>query len=212
MPILTLGISFRRAPIELLERLSFADDELVKAYRHTLDMDAVDEAVILSTCNRVEIYRERPLVPRRVPGAEARADRDARGGSRGAGRAALLPLGTGRGRPPVRGGRGAGLDGDRRDADPRAGARGAANGRGRRSVGARDALACSTRLRGRAGGPAPKPRSARRRTRSSRSGPNWRRRCSASSVADAWSWWAPARWPDSRCSICMIVASAASGC
>ena len=56
MPILTLGISFRRAPIELLERLSFADDDLAKAYRHALDLDAVEEAVILSTCNRVEIY------------------------------------------------------------------------------------------------------------------------------------------------------------
>jgi glutamyl-tRNA reductase len=56
MPILTLGISFRRAPIELLERLSFADGDLVKGYRHALDAEAVEEAVILSTCNRVEIY------------------------------------------------------------------------------------------------------------------------------------------------------------
>ena len=55
MPILTLGISYRRAPIELLERLSFADEDLPKAYRHALDLDAIDEAVILSTCNRVEI-------------------------------------------------------------------------------------------------------------------------------------------------------------
>ena len=55
MPILTLGISFRRAPIELLERLSFADDDLAKAYRHALDQEAIDEAVIVSTCNRVEI-------------------------------------------------------------------------------------------------------------------------------------------------------------
>ena len=60
MPILTLGISFRRAPIELLERLSFADGDLVKGYRHVLDMEAVDEAVILSTCNRVEIYANVP--------------------------------------------------------------------------------------------------------------------------------------------------------
>ena len=60
MPILTLGISFRRAPIELLERLSFADGDLVKGYRHALDMEAVDEAVILSTCNRVEIYANVP--------------------------------------------------------------------------------------------------------------------------------------------------------
>jgi glutamyl-tRNA reductase len=60
MAILTLGISFRRASIELLERLSFADDDLVKAYRHALDIDAVDETVILSTCNRVEIYANVP--------------------------------------------------------------------------------------------------------------------------------------------------------
>ena len=55
MAILTLGISYRRAPIELLERLSFADEDLAKAYRHALDQDGVEEAVILSTCNRVEI-------------------------------------------------------------------------------------------------------------------------------------------------------------
>ena len=60
MPILTLGISFRRAPIELLERLSFADGDLVKGYRHAIDMEAVEEAVILSTCNRVEIYANVP--------------------------------------------------------------------------------------------------------------------------------------------------------
>src|SRR6266550_8571952 len=60
MAILILGISFRRAPIELLERLSFADDDLAKAYRHALDLEAIDEAVIVSTCNRVEIYGSVP--------------------------------------------------------------------------------------------------------------------------------------------------------
>jgi glutamyl-tRNA reductase len=56
MAILTLGISFRRASIELLERLAYADEDLPKAYRHAEDADGVEEAVILSTCNRVEIY------------------------------------------------------------------------------------------------------------------------------------------------------------
>ncbi len=60
MAILTLGISFRRAPIELLERLAFTDDDLAKAYRHALDLDGIDEAVILSTCNRVEITASVP--------------------------------------------------------------------------------------------------------------------------------------------------------
>jgi glutamyl-tRNA reductase len=55
MAVLTLGISFRRAPIELLEQLAFSDDDLVKAYRRVLDQEVVAEAVILSTCNRVEI-------------------------------------------------------------------------------------------------------------------------------------------------------------
>jgi glutamyl-tRNA reductase len=58
MAILTLGVSFRRAPIELLERLAYADEDLVKAYRHAEDADGVNAAVILSTCNRVEVYAD----------------------------------------------------------------------------------------------------------------------------------------------------------
>ena len=60
MALLALGISFRRAPIDLLERLAFTDDDLVKAYRRVQDMEGVDEAVVLSTCNRVEIYGSVP--------------------------------------------------------------------------------------------------------------------------------------------------------
>jgi glutamyl-tRNA reductase len=56
MGILGLGISFRRAPVDLLERLAFTDDDLTKAYRLALDQPGVEEAVILSTCNRVEVY------------------------------------------------------------------------------------------------------------------------------------------------------------
>lgn len=63
MAILTLGISYSRAPIGLLERLAFTDDDLAKAYRHAADadgVDGVDGVVILSTCNRVEVYAEVP--------------------------------------------------------------------------------------------------------------------------------------------------------
>jgi glutamyl-tRNA reductase len=56
MPILAIGISHRRAPVELIERLAFAEEELPKAYRRALDDEAIEEAVILSTCNRVEVY------------------------------------------------------------------------------------------------------------------------------------------------------------
>jgi glutamyl-tRNA reductase len=60
MAVLTLGVSFRRAPIDLLERLAFTDDDLTKGYRLAADIEEIDEAVILSTCNRVEIYASVP--------------------------------------------------------------------------------------------------------------------------------------------------------
>ena len=44
MPILALGVSYRQAPVELLERLSFADDDLPKAYRSLRDLEAVRQA------------------------------------------------------------------------------------------------------------------------------------------------------------------------
>ncbi|HYH27319.1 MAG TPA: glutamyl-tRNA reductase [Actinomycetota bacterium] len=58
MPVLSLGISYRRAPIELLERLAFSDDDLAKAYRRLGDLASVRGAVLLSTCNRVEVHAE----------------------------------------------------------------------------------------------------------------------------------------------------------
>jgi glutamyl-tRNA reductase len=58
MPILALGISYRRAPVELLERLAFFADDDPKAYRQVLESESVAEAVILSTCNRVEVFAE----------------------------------------------------------------------------------------------------------------------------------------------------------
>ena len=60
MAVLTLGISFRHAPIDLLESLAFADDDLVKGYRRARDLGGIDEAVVLSTCNRVEVYGSVP--------------------------------------------------------------------------------------------------------------------------------------------------------
>ena len=60
MAVLALGVSHRRATVGLLERLAFADDDLVKAYRRTADDPALAGAVIVSTCNRVEIYGDVP--------------------------------------------------------------------------------------------------------------------------------------------------------
>jgi glutamyl-tRNA reductase len=60
MAILALGISHRRASVELLERLAFTDEDYVKAFRRVHDEDALSGAVILSTCNRVEVYADVP--------------------------------------------------------------------------------------------------------------------------------------------------------
>nr|MBA3728088.1 glutamyl-tRNA reductase [Actinomycetota bacterium] len=58
MSVLALGVSYRRAPVELLERLSFGTDEYPKAYRSLMELESVKESVILSTCNRVEVFAE----------------------------------------------------------------------------------------------------------------------------------------------------------
>jgi glutamyl-tRNA reductase len=60
MAVLCLGVSFRRAPLELLERMAFGEDELTKAYQRAADDEAIGGCVILSTCNRVEAYAEVP--------------------------------------------------------------------------------------------------------------------------------------------------------
>jgi glutamyl-tRNA reductase len=56
MPVFVLGLNHRTAPLELLERLSIAPELRSKALAHLLAQEHVEEAVILSTCNRVEVY------------------------------------------------------------------------------------------------------------------------------------------------------------
>jgi glutamyl-tRNA reductase len=58
MPVLALGVSHRRAAVELLERLAFGPDDLAKAYHHLTGSDSIAGAVVLSTCNRVEVYAD----------------------------------------------------------------------------------------------------------------------------------------------------------
>src|SRR5206468_1453020 len=58
MPILALGVSYRRASVELLERLAFAREDLPKAYHHLTTQESIRGAVVLSTCNRVEVFAE----------------------------------------------------------------------------------------------------------------------------------------------------------
>jgi len=51
-----LGISHKTAPVEIRELFSFSQESLESGVRQLLEKDHVEECVILSTCNRVEIY------------------------------------------------------------------------------------------------------------------------------------------------------------
>jgi len=56
MHILTIGLNHETAPVELRERLAFSEDRLDYALRTLRDMKSIMECVILSTCNRMELY------------------------------------------------------------------------------------------------------------------------------------------------------------
>ena len=56
MPVFVVGANFRSAPLELLERLAIDPERRPKALARLLDAEHVHEGVIVSTCNRVEVY------------------------------------------------------------------------------------------------------------------------------------------------------------
>lgn len=56
MTILAVGASYKTAATELLERLSVPADELPAALDRLRGSPAIDEVLLLSTCNRTEVY------------------------------------------------------------------------------------------------------------------------------------------------------------
>jgi glutamyl-tRNA reductase len=54
--VLVLGLNYKSAPIGLLERMAVPAEHLGKALDSLCKRDHVLEAVVLSTCNRVEVY------------------------------------------------------------------------------------------------------------------------------------------------------------
>jgi glutamyl-tRNA reductase len=55
MKLLVTGVSHKTAPVEVRERLAFREEALAAALADLKSREGVAEAVILSTCNRVEI-------------------------------------------------------------------------------------------------------------------------------------------------------------
>ncbi len=56
MSILLFGVSHRSAPVSVLEQLSIEESDQIKIVDRVLQSPLVTEAMVLSTCNRVEIY------------------------------------------------------------------------------------------------------------------------------------------------------------
>ncbi len=56
MPILALGLNHKTAPVAIRERVTFGPDIIVGALQDLLQQPEVEETLILSTCNRTEIY------------------------------------------------------------------------------------------------------------------------------------------------------------
>ncbi|HZA75754.1 MAG TPA: glutamyl-tRNA reductase [Acidimicrobiales bacterium] len=56
MSVVVIGLNHRTAPLELLERMSVADGQLPKALHDLRTREHISEALVLSTCNRTEVY------------------------------------------------------------------------------------------------------------------------------------------------------------
>lgn len=56
MSVVVIGLNHRTMPLELFERLTIDDSRLPKALHEISSREHVSEAVVLSTCNRTEVY------------------------------------------------------------------------------------------------------------------------------------------------------------
>ncbi len=58
MSLIALGVNHRTAPVDIRERVVFSPDRLSEALHQLAALPCVQEAAILSTCNRTELYCE----------------------------------------------------------------------------------------------------------------------------------------------------------
>lgn len=58
MSVLVVGLSHRSAPVTLLERTALTDDAQTKLVADALAAEHVDEAIVVATCNRLEVYAD----------------------------------------------------------------------------------------------------------------------------------------------------------
>lgn len=56
MPVFSLGLSHKTAPLEVRERVVFSAEASISALAELARLDGIEEAAVISTCNRTEIY------------------------------------------------------------------------------------------------------------------------------------------------------------
>ena len=56
MHIIVVGLNFKTAPVEIRERLTFDSKQIGEAMNQLQTKKSILENVIISTCNRTEIY------------------------------------------------------------------------------------------------------------------------------------------------------------
>ncbi|HEY6333676.1 MAG TPA: glutamyl-tRNA reductase [Blastocatellia bacterium] len=65
MNVVLVGLNHKTAPIEVRERIAFGEGHLPDALSSLVDHESLDEALIVSTCNRVELLASAPTDPDR---------------------------------------------------------------------------------------------------------------------------------------------------
>jgi len=58
MSLLAVGVSHQTAPVALLEQFAMGPDDRAKALHELVESDHVTEALVLATCNRIEVFAE----------------------------------------------------------------------------------------------------------------------------------------------------------
>lgn len=56
IPLGLIGISHKTAPVEIREKIALSEDEQREAVKHIVDKLGANGAMVLSTCNRTEVY------------------------------------------------------------------------------------------------------------------------------------------------------------
>ena len=58
MHVIVVGLSHKTAPVEIREKLAVPESRLREALSRLCSYPGVREGLLLSTCNRVEVYAE----------------------------------------------------------------------------------------------------------------------------------------------------------